>query len=114
MIVFAWLRLFWQWICSRFGSDLHIHTQEGFDMPSFVARNTLLRLTVKGEDWMAGMNCPCGCGDIIELMLLKGMHPRWEIKVDALGRPTLSPSVFRTEGCKSHFWIKGGQIVWCK
>ncbi|MEG0619333.1 MAG: DUF6527 family protein [Bacilli bacterium] len=25
----------------------------------------------------------------------------------------LYPSVFLKKGCKSHFWIKNGKIIWC-
>ena len=109
----VWFRLQWEWIRSRLRRDLRVQTMEGFDMPATIAQGVVLRLTVNGEDWLAGMQCPCQCGDVIELMLLKGVHPRWDFKVDRLSRPTLSPSVFRATGCRSHFWIRAGQITWC-
>lgn len=66
-----------------------------------------------GEAWVAGLICPCGCGDRIELMLLKDVRPRWSASVDAKGRPSLFPSVWRKEGCRSHFWLRNGRIRWC-
>ncbi|WP_366931770.1 DUF6527 family protein [Paraburkholderia xenovorans] len=27
---------------------------------------------------------------------------------------TLAPSVDRTVGCKSHFFVRGGRIQWCQ
>ncbi|MCQ1572731.1 DUF6527 family protein [Neorhizobium galegae] len=60
------------------------------------------------------MRCPCGCGDTIELMVLDGARPRWDITVDHSGRPSLHPSVWRNIGCRSHFWVRRGRIQWCK
>ena len=66
-----------------------------------------------GDLWSAGMICPCGCGRRIELMLLEGVEPRWDIHVSHVGRPSLSPSIWATNGCKSHFWLRDGNIEWC-
>ncbi|WP_425373246.1 DUF6527 family protein, partial [Klebsiella pneumoniae] len=33
--------------------------------------------------------------------------------VDGKGRPTLYPSIWRTTGCRSHFWVRIGRIHWC-
>jgi len=57
--------------------------------------------------------CPCGCEEIILLSLGQSRSPRWQVNIDWLERPTLSPSVRRLDGCKSHFWVKGGKIDWC-
>ncbi|WP_420884462.1 DUF6527 family protein [Amnimonas aquatica] len=65
-----------------------------------------------GEHWSVGFQCPCGCGDIIELLLLPAVRPHWALSVDGLGRPTLYPSVWRTTGCRSHFWLRQGRTVW--
>jgi hypothetical protein len=46
--------------------------------------------------------------------LLTAADPHWTLSVDASGRPTLRPSVWRTTGCKSHFWIRNGQTVWAE
>lgn len=58
-------------------------------------------------------NCPCKCGEVISLPLMKNQKPRWQVSFDIIGRPTLFPSVHRMDGCKSHFWIKKGVIFWC-
>ncbi|WP_245945061.1 DUF6527 family protein [Pelagibacterium lacus] len=59
------------------------------------------------------MKCPCRCGATIEMLIADGARPRWDIVADAKGRPTLQPSVWRNAGCKSHFWVRTGRIVWC-
>lgn len=66
------------------------------------------------EDWCVGFRCPCGCGRKIELLVIKEAKPRWDLKVDAAGRPTLTPSVWLRDGCKSHFWIRKGEVQWCE
>lgn len=66
-----------------------------------------------GEDWCVGMRCPCGCGYVIELLVVAEARPRWDVKVDANGLPTLTPSVWLQKGCRSHFWIREGRTIWC-
>lgn len=71
---------------------------------------------VAGEDahmWAAAMLCPCGCGDVIELNLLKQVRPCWSVNEHVDGSVSLTPSVWRRKGCRSHFWVRRGRIVWC-
>jgi len=63
--------------------------------------------------WAVAMLCPCGCGSVIQLSLLEADSPRWRLFIDHKGVPTLAPSVHRTRGCKSHFFLRAGQIDWC-
>ena len=65
------------------------------------------------EDWSVGLWCPCGCGQRLEMMLLKEVKPRWDLSVDRRGRVSLHPSAWPREGCKSHFWVRSGKIIWC-
>ncbi len=65
------------------------------------------------EDWCVGFRCPCGCGRKLELMLLENVRPRWKLTVDKRGRVSLHPSVWVKVGCRSHFWLKAGKVVWC-
>jgi hypothetical protein len=60
----------------------------------------------------AYLKCPSKCGDIIMLSLIKANRPSWVIKQDKIGRPTISPSIRKLDGCKSHFWIKKGKLIW--
>jgi hypothetical protein len=57
--------------------------------------------------------CPTGNGDLIQLSLQAKHRPRWEIRPDILGRPTVHPSVRQLEGSYAHFWIRNGNVFWC-
>jgi hypothetical protein len=63
--------------------------------------------------WAAAMICPCGCGDMIDLNLLKQSRPCWSVEEHSDGTITLAPSVWRQKGCRSHFLLRHGRIDWC-
>lgn len=67
-----------------------------------------------GEDWSVGMHCPCGCGQRLELMVLPDVKPRWDLYTNAKGYVTLRPSVWLATGCRSHFWLRNGKVIWCE
>ena len=64
------------------------------------------------EDWAVAFYCPCGCGKRVELLLIREAKPSWSIQIDEAGKPSLHPSVWLTVGCKSHFWLRNGKVVW--
>jgi hypothetical protein len=71
---------------------------------------------VAGEEphmWAAAMLCPCGCGDVIELNLLEQASPCWSVRQHRDGSVTLTPSVWRRKGCRSHFFVRNNRIDWC-
>jgi hypothetical protein len=76
---------------------------------------TVLSVVIDGghTKW-ACLLCPCGCGDRIQLSLNPSRRPRWLVRIDWLERPTVEPSIHQLDGCRSHFWIRSGQIIWCK
>lgn len=57
--------------------------------------------------------CPCGCGTPVLLSLNPRRRPRWAVKQDWLATATISPSIRRNDGCRSHFWIRNGEVRWC-
>jgi hypothetical protein len=83
---------------------------QGFKEPGTEAKG----VAREDDDWSVGMRCPCGCGQRLELMLLKQVKPRWDLTIDRKGRPTLCPSVWLRTGCRSHFWVRAGKIIWCE
>jgi len=57
--------------------------------------------------------CPCGCDTTIFLNLLFDAKPRWKYYITKKGNISISPSVWRKVGCKSHFYIRESRISWC-
>ncbi|ATE80467.1 hypothetical protein CNN82_30200 [Pseudomonas frederiksbergensis] len=85
---------------------------EGDVLPKQMPFRELVLVRDGSEDWCVGFKCPCGCGRTIELLLPRDVKPRWTCSIDPLGRPTLHPSVWLKSGCESHFWVRGGRIIW--
>ena len=83
------------------------------EFPDQAAQNTLY-LIGEATPWSAAMLCPCRCGAFIHLSLLKDDSPTWSLHLSFFGLPTLSPSVWRTSDCRSHFFLRSGRIVWCR
>ena len=103
----------WREIWAQLGPYRGLRIIEGDSLPSKLPMRDLVLARDDGEDWCVGMRCPCGCGHVIELLVVAEAKPRWDLSVDAKGRPTLTPSVWLKTGCRSHFWIRGGRVHWC-
>lgn len=80
--------------------------------PDELLPETLYAIGENGHLWHVALVCPCGCGAIIALNVLPDASPRWRLYESADG-PTLSPSVWRTTGCRSHFILRRGGVIWC-
>lgn len=104
-----WWRVIWE----RLGPARRIRIIQGDSLPATLPRRDLVLARDDGEDWCVGMRCPCGCGEVIELLVVPEAWPRWDVKIDGRGRPTLSPSVWLRRGCRSHFWLRHGRVHWC-
>lgn len=66
-------------------------------------------LYVSKEFGTAAHLCACGCGSKIRTPL---GPTEWSLEETARG-PTLYPSVGNwQQPCKSHYWIRNGQVVW--
>jgi len=61
----------------------------------------------------ATFRCPGGCGERLLLSLNSRQQPHWELAIDWLGRPSLTPSIRQMNACRCHFWIRAGQVCWC-
>ena len=70
---------------------------------------------VGGRDYpfQAVLDCPCGCDSAIWLDLVAGDGEHWNVTATPEGVVSLHPSVWRTDGCESHFVLKGGRVRWC-
>lgn len=103
----AWLKLTEWWAPPR----KVIEVQGALPPSQLPARDLVLQLDGR-EAWSVMMRCPCGCGQPVELPLIPEARPRWTLRVDKDGHPTLVPSVWMREGCRAHFFIRNGKVVW--
>lgn len=104
-----WLRGLKEHLAPR--RRLVVHDDDS--LPDKLPRRDLVVARDDGEDWAAGLMCPCGCGAVLELMLIAEARPNWKLSVDHRGRPSLYPSIWRDTGCRSHFWLHRGRVRWC-
>jgi hypothetical protein len=66
-------------------------------------------LYMSEEFGIAAHLCACGCGARINTPL---GETEWSVEETPTG-PSLNPSVGNwQEGCRSHYWIDGGEIRW--
>lgn len=83
------------------------------DEPPQLAAHTVYAVGENGHLWHVIFLCPCSCRAQISLNLLPDDSPRWKLSASN-DVPSLSPSVRRAVGCRSHFILKNGRIVWCR
>ena len=84
------------------------------DLPPHLRRKTLYVVAEGKVQMHAAMACPRGrCSDVVNMNLLPDDDPVWTLYVDAAGRPSLRPSVWRRTSCGCHFWLRGGRLDWC-
>jgi len=84
----------------------------GNDLKALKARKlVIVGVTDKGK-WLRFL-CPCGCGEVQALNLMKSQYPVWKIEIHTDQTLTASPSV-DAQKCGAHFWICHNRIEWCK
>lgn len=108
-----WLRKFWKrfWSWLRH-KPLPLATVRCSEVPENIDP-TKMYLVGEGQYlWFAAFACPCGCGELVQLSLLADSRPRWRVEEHGDGTASLHPSVWRKRGCRSHFFVKRGLIVW--
>ncbi len=102
-----------EWIARQFvGSRLLARDVD--DQPEIVEPGLIYLIGNYPKPWSATLLCPCSCGSVIQLSLLRDDDPRWKAVRHFDGTISLYPSVWRTKGCKSHFFVRHGRIVWAK
>lgn len=84
------------------------------DLPDLIEKKTIYVLGEGNYLWSAAMICPCGCGELIQLSLHEEGRPRWRLVTNDDKTVSLTPSIWRNNGCRSHFFLKHGRIEWCK
>lgn len=59
----------------------------------------------------AYLRCP-RCAETVTLSIAVGAN--WTVRTDWLSRPTVSPSIWQTGTCGAHFFIRKGELEWCR
>lgn len=81
------------------------------DIPTELG-GTLFIVSRAGTPRWVVLECPCGCGDRIDVNLSTTRRPYWKLRQDG-GSVSLFPSLWRPRGtCGSHFWIRRNRIEW--
>lgn len=84
------------------------------ELPDFLDKQNLYLVGEGNYIWFITMLCPCKCGEVIQLSLMANNHSRWQLTEHFDGTVSLYPSIWRTVGCRSHFFIHKSLITWCK
>lgn len=103
------LKRFQRWL----GIPQHVSAVSVSDQPDNL-QDGLLYFVGDGVPWMAALLCPCGCGSDIRLSLIEDDTPRWRATFQKAGAASLYPSIWRTKGCRSHFFVRAGRVVWAR
>jgi len=82
------------------------------DMPDILEPRRIYLVGDQSVPWSAALRCPCGCGAPIQLSLVAGDTPSWRARRHFNGSVTLHPSIWRKLGCRSHFFLRRGRVVW--
>lgn len=98
---------------SALRGDQVYRTRKSEELPVSLKSRTLYILG-SPKPWSVALLCPCGCKNPIQLSLLENDFPSWQLLLGPKGQPTLEPSIWRTNGCRSHFFMRNGKIIWCR
>lgn len=82
------------------------------DIQDFYEYGAMYLIGSENNFWCCAFHCPCGCGELLELLLVDGGVPCWSAKLIDDSHVDLSPSIWKTNGCKSHFFVKNNMVVW--
>jgi hypothetical protein len=81
------------------------------ELPKVLDANTFYIIGAPSPKW-AVLMCPCGCGERLNVNLMRSRQPSWQLAVQG-DRVSLSPSLWRPNyTCKSHFWVRDNDIHW--
>lgn len=110
------IRWMWTAVLSWFGrrQERPLKTVVVEELPDRLEAKTVYVAGENGHLWFVAMICPCGCGETLQMSLLKNVRPRWNVTQHQDGTVSLSPSVWRKVGCCSHFFLVHGRIQWCR
>ena len=110
------IKLFWQiWFEFRkrvFGKPAPLRTTFVEEIPEKLDEKRLYLVGENDHFWFAVFFCPCGCGTTVQVSLLADSNPCWTFAEHGDGTISLSPSVWRKDGCRSHYHVRRGFVEW--
>jgi len=62
--------------------------------------------------FLAVIQCPCGCKELLHMNLLISRDPCWKLFVEDDSSITFKPSLWKKTGCRSHFHLINGMVRW--
>lgn len=117
-ILLSWLgwpfRTLWRWWRPpqrrhEFSGVVFVDSAE--DPAREIRRHRLVLIgTAEKPKWLR-FACPCSCGDVLALNLMRSRSPHWTVQQHDDGTLTVHPSVDSTT-CGAHFWIRRNRIQW--
>lgn len=107
----SWMRELSLKLLHLFSGNRYL-VQRSDELPEQVHERRIYLIGESAEPWLIALQCPCGCKSLIQLNTLKEAKPRWSYELHPFGRISLTPSIWRKVGCKSHFWVRNGKVVW--
>ena len=107
------VRLWWS-LLEQSGLRPGYATEAVDDVPDVLEPRRIYLVGDQSMPWSSALCCPCGCGATIQLSLVAGDTPSWRVRRHFSGSVTLHPSIWRKTGCRSHFFLRRGRIVWSR
>jgi len=83
------------------------------EVPDYTKPGILYIIKNEEYEWQIVFICPCGCKKLLHINLIKEYEPYWHYTIKE-NQISLHPSVHRMIGCKSHFYLKAGKIIWVR
>lgn len=106
------IKRFIKWLLNLFKTERPYTAMFVGDTPDKLDYRIIYIIENEGYCWKAVMICPCGCKKILHMNLIKDYHPSWKFEINKKKIITLHPSINRMVGCRSHFFIREGKIIW--
>ena len=109
------IKAFWTKVRRHFSRGLtQLRTVVADDVPDDLLSGDVYLIGENGHFWFVVLLYPCGRGETILLNLVAESDPFWTFELELGTRAiTLHPSVWRTAGCRSHFFLRSGRVQWC-
>lgn len=88
---------------------------DGYPEPEQMDRSTIyIEQDGDGSPLIAAFLCPCGCGKSTIIGLHREFSPNWMLDRHEDGTISFHPSLNRSGGCESHFYIRHSRVSWCQ